>query len=87
MSELPPFEVLEVWLEGVSMHLSVGMPLPHNLEFDIYNYTGRSPNSSESSTPEALTPAVNPSALQPINERESFLPKPRTPSPVERTSL
>nr|CAD7205412.1 unnamed protein product [Timema douglasi]CAD7415814.1 unnamed protein product [Timema poppensis] len=70
------------------MHLSVGMPLPHNLEFDIYNYTGRSPNSSESSTPEALTPAVNPPALQPINERESFLPKPpRTPSPVERTSL
>jgi len=36
----PPFEVMEVWLEGLAMHLSVGMPLPQDLEFDIYNYTG-----------------------------------------------
>jgi LIM domain kinase 1 len=31
---------MEVWLEGLAMHLSVGMPLPQDLEFDIYNYTG-----------------------------------------------
>jgi hypothetical protein len=36
----PPFEVMEVWLEGLAMHLSVEMPLPQDLEFDIYNYTG-----------------------------------------------
>ncbi|XP_069685846.1 LIM domain kinase 1 isoform X3 [Periplaneta americana] len=64
----PPFEVMEVWLEGLAMHLSVGMPLPQDLEFDIYNYTGRSPSSSESTTPEALTPSANPPSLQPIKE-------------------
>jgi hypothetical protein len=31
---------MEVWLEGLAMHLSVEMPLPQDLEFDIYNYTG-----------------------------------------------
>lgn len=36
----PPFEVMEVWLEGVAMHLSVGVPLPQNLEYDISNYSG-----------------------------------------------
>ncbi|XP_063218880.1 LIM domain kinase 1 isoform X2 [Bacillus rossius redtenbacheri] len=84
----PPFEVLEVWLEGVAMHLSVGMPLPQNLEFDIYNYKGRSPSSSESTTPEALTPAVNSPPLLPIKEGDSFqTTQPRSLSPVESTAL
>ncbi|XP_075218396.1 LIM domain kinase 1 [Lycorma delicatula] len=53
----PPFEVMEVWLEGLAMHLSVGRPLPQDLEFDIYHYTGvKSTSSSESTTPEVVTP-------------------------------
>lgn len=32
---------MEVWLEGLAMHLSVGKPLPQDLEFDIYHYTGK----------------------------------------------
>ncbi|XP_023716661.1 LIM domain kinase 1 isoform X3 [Cryptotermes secundus] len=98
----PPFEVMEVWLEGLAMHLSVGMPLPQDLEFDIYNYTGRSPSSSESTTPEALTPSANPPSLQPIKEgccQQSHIvssPRPkagggttpvRSSSPVESTAL
>jgi hypothetical protein len=31
---------MEVWFEGLAMHLSVGMPLPKDLEFDIYNFSG-----------------------------------------------
>ncbi|XP_054279622.1 LIM domain kinase 1 [Macrosteles quadrilineatus] len=54
----PPFEVMEVWLEGLAMHLSVGKSLPQDLEFDIYHYTGRSGSSSESTTPEIATPEV-----------------------------
>ncbi|XP_067015771.1 LIM domain kinase 1 [Anabrus simplex] len=98
----PPFEVMEVWLEGLAMHLSVGAALPQDLEFDIYHYTGRSPSSSESTTPEALTPSANPPPLQPIKEgccQQSPLITPprnrttggstpvRSPSPVESTAL
>ncbi|XP_050457905.1 LIM domain kinase 1 isoform X1 [Cataglyphis hispanica] len=52
----PPFEVMEVWLEGLAMHLSVGAELPADLDFDIRNYKGPSPSSSESTTPETLKP-------------------------------
>ncbi|XP_069999971.1 LIM domain kinase 1 isoform X1 [Penaeus vannamei] len=52
----PAFEVLEVWLEGLAMHYTVGAPLPSNLLGDIYNFNGRSSSSSEASTPEALAP-------------------------------
>ncbi|GLH05264.1 LIM domain kinase 1 [Gryllus bimaculatus] len=98
----PPFEVMEVWLESLAMHLSVGVALPQDLEFDIYNYSGRSPSSSESTTPEALTPSSNPPPLHPIKEgccqQKHILPTPRgctpggnTParcvSPVESTAL
>lgn len=31
---------MEVWLEGVAMHLSVGAPLPQDLEYDILHYSG-----------------------------------------------
>lgn len=67
----PPFEVMEVWLEGLAMHVSVGASLPHDLKMDIYNYSGRSPNSSESTTPEARTPESvrpNPPPLHAIKE-------------------
>ncbi|XP_043482401.1 LIM domain kinase 1 isoform X1 [Leptopilina heterotoma] len=59
----PPFEIMEVWLEGLAMHLSVGASLPSDLEFDIRHYMGPSPSSSESTTPETLAPQ-----LKPINE-------------------
>ncbi|XP_065334674.1 LIM domain kinase 1 isoform X2 [Cloeon dipterum] len=65
----PPFEVVEVWLEGLAMHLAVGMSLPYDLEYDILHYSGRSTSSSESNTPEILSPSSNPpSLLQPIKE-------------------
>lgn len=56
----PPFEVMEVWLEGLAMHFSVGAPLPPDLDSDIRNYTGPSPSSSESTTPETLGPQLKP---------------------------
>lgn len=56
----PPFEVMEVWLEGLAMHLSVGAELPADLDFDIRNYKGPSPSSSESTTPETLAPQLRP---------------------------
>lgn len=56
----PPFEVMEVWLEGLAMHLSVGAELPADLDFDIRNYKGPSPSSSESTTPETLVPQLRP---------------------------
>lgn len=56
----PPFEVMEVWLEGLAMHLSVGAELPADLDFDIRNYKGPSPSSSESTTPETLAPHLKP---------------------------
>ncbi|KAH0550265.1 LIM domain kinase 1 isoform X1 [Cotesia glomerata] len=56
----PPFEVMEVWLEGLAMHLSVGAPLSPDLESDIRYYTGPSPISSESTTPESLAPQLRP---------------------------
>lgn len=43
---------MEVWLESLSMHLAVGMPLPPDLVFDIHHYSGLSPSSSGSTTPE-----------------------------------
>lgn len=56
----PPFEVMEVWLEGLAMHLSVGAALPPDLDSDIRHYTGPSPSSSESTTPETLGPQLKP---------------------------
>lgn len=56
----PPFEVMYIWLEGLAMHLSVGTELPSDLEFDIRNYTGPSTSTSESTTPETLTPQLKP---------------------------
>ncbi|XP_055374814.1 LIM domain kinase 1 isoform X2 [Condylostylus longicornis] len=54
----PPFEVLEVWLETLAMHVAVGHPMPYDLVFDIEHYKGQqSCSSSISSTPDGvLTP-------------------------------
>ncbi|CAH1163270.1 unnamed protein product [Phaedon cochleariae] len=64
----PPFEVMEVWLESFSMHLSVGMPLPPDLLFDIQHYRGLSPSSSGSNTPEGIPSGHRSPALEPICE-------------------
>ena len=56
----PPFEVMQIWLEGLAIHLSVGAELPSDLEFDIRNYTGPSTSTSESTTPETLAPLLKP---------------------------
>ncbi|XP_060534465.1 LIM domain kinase 1 isoform X2 [Cylas formicarius] len=65
----PPFEVMEVWLESLSMHLSVSMPLPPDLLFDIQHYRGISPTSSGSTTPEGIPSSGHRSpALEPIKE-------------------
>ncbi|KAF4516953.1 hypothetical protein B566_EDAN005554 [Ephemera danica] len=86
----PPFEVVEVWLEGLAMHLAVGMSLPYDLEYDILHYSGRSTSSSESNTPEILSPSTNPPPLQPIKESSpakcSSKKIEEVPSPVTRLS-
>ncbi|XP_066144217.1 LIM domain kinase 1 [Euwallacea fornicatus] len=64
----PPFEVMEVWLESLSMHLAVGMPLPPDLVFDIHHYRGVSPSSSGSTTPEGIPSGHRSPALEPITE-------------------
>jgi LIM domain kinase 1 len=64
----PPFEVMEVWLESLSMHLSVGMPLPPDLLFDIQHYRGASPSSSGSNTPDGIPSGHRSPALEPIKE-------------------
>lgn len=52
----PPFEVLDVWLESLAMHISVGHRLPNDLTFDIDHYKGsQSRESSLSSTPDGLS--------------------------------
>ncbi|XP_043250508.1 LIM domain kinase 1 isoform X1 [Colletes gigas] len=56
----PPFELMQVWLEGLALHLSVGVELPLDLEFDIRNYTGPSTSTSESTTPDTLVPQLKP---------------------------
>lgn len=51
----PPFEVLEVWLESLAIHTSVGHRLPTDLIFDIDHYKGSaSRESSLSSTPDGM---------------------------------
>lgn len=58
------------------MHLSVGMPLPSDLLFDILHYRGVSPSSSGSTTPEGI-----PATLEPISEKKPPLnPQPEFPN-------
>lgn len=57
------------------MHLSVGMPLPSDLLFDILHYRGVSPSSSGSTTPEGI-----PSTLEPISEKKPPHPQPEFPN-------
>ncbi|KAL1421398.1 hypothetical protein MTO96_000476 [Rhipicephalus appendiculatus] len=51
----PPFELLQKWLEGISLHLIVDSPLPKELMSDIVNYQGAVVTSADS-TPESMTP-------------------------------
>uniref|UniRef100_A0A6M2DAU3 Putative serine/threonine protein kinase n=2 Tax=Rhipicephalus microplus TaxID=6941 RepID=A0A6M2DAU3_RHIMP len=51
----PPFELLQKWLEGISLHLIVDSPLPKELMSDIANYQGAVAASADS-TPESMTP-------------------------------
>lgn len=57
-----------MWLESLSMHLSVGMALPPDLLFDIHHYRGVSPSSSGSTTPEGIPSGHRSPALEPIRE-------------------
>lgn len=59
---------MEVWLESLSMHLSVCMPIPSDLLFDIYHYRGLSPSSSGSTTPEGIPSECRSPNLSPIKE-------------------
>lgn len=59
---------MEVWLESLSMHLSVCMPLPSDLLFDIYNFRGSSPSSSGSTTPEGIPSESRSPNLKTIKE-------------------
>lgn len=59
---------MEVWLESLSMHLSVCMPIPSDLLFDIYHYRGLSPSSSGSTTPEGIASESRSPNLEPIKE-------------------
>lgn len=59
---------MEVWLESLSMHLSVCMPIPSDLLFDIYHYRGLSPTSSGSTTPEGIPSECRSPNLQTIKE-------------------
>lgn len=59
---------MEVWLESLSMHLSVGIPLPSDLLFDIQHYKGVSPSSSGSTTPDAIPSGHRSPTLEPIKE-------------------
>ncbi|XP_014259612.1 LIM domain kinase 1 isoform X2 [Cimex lectularius] len=84
----PPFELMETWLESISLHLGAGVPIPSDIEVDIFDYSGRSNSSSESTTPEVLTPEVHRSVckgnrdlLLPIHERASTSPN------IETTAL
>lgn len=67
----PPFEVMEVWLESLLMHLSVGMALPSDLLFDIHHYKGQSPSSSGSTTPEGIPSGHRSPTLEPICEGQT----------------
>lgn len=73
----PAFEVMEVWLESLSMHLSVQMPLPSDLLFDIQHFRGLSPSSSGSNTPEGLASGHRSPQpiLQPITENKPLVNK------------
>uniref|UniRef100_A0A0A9WSK4 non-specific serine/threonine protein kinase n=2 Tax=Lygus hesperus TaxID=30085 RepID=A0A0A9WSK4_LYGHE len=68
----PPFETMEFWLEHLANHLMTGVPIPRNVEYDITHFSGRSNSSSESSTPEVLTPEPN----QPLTVQRDIILRP-----------
>ncbi|XP_064459516.1 LIM domain kinase 1-like isoform X2 [Ornithodoros turicata] len=60
----PPFELLEKWLAGISLHLLVESPLPQDLQSDILNYSS-SEVASWSSSPDSSPEPVRSEALLP----------------------
>ncbi|XKL64386.1 hypothetical protein PGB90_004472 [Kerria lacca] len=88
----PPFEVMEVWLEGVAMHLSVGAPLPQDLEYDILHYSGKD-QTSEPNTPDICTSTAPPlkpiceSTLATLNPIITVVSEKRCVTPIETTAL
>ncbi|XP_065202071.1 LIM domain kinase 1 isoform X2 [Planococcus citri] len=90
----PPFEIMEVWLEGLAMHLSVGASPPQDLEYDILHYSGRVDSNSEPSTPDICSMTSLPS-LKPIcesnnstlNSSTTSVNDRRCSAPIETTAL
>ncbi|RXG71859.1 hypothetical protein Avbf_01366 [Armadillidium vulgare] len=83
LATTPPFETIEVWLDSLCSNCSVESPGLNDILNEIYSYSGRSPSSSEPSTPEILTPdPPRPPLLRTISEgfsisktsEESFTP-------------
>ncbi|XP_049520403.1 LIM domain kinase 1-like isoform X4 [Dermacentor silvarum] len=71
----PPFELLQKWLEGISLHLIVDSPLPKELMRDIINYQGAVVTSTDS-TPESMTPPeCRRSPLRTISEQALDSPR------------
>lgn len=77
---------MEVWLESLSMHLSVGIPLPSDLLFDIQHYKGISPSSSGSTTPDGLPSGHRSPILEPIKEGKVIAKKTENVKPVYKIS-
>ncbi|KAH9376610.1 hypothetical protein HPB48_005821 [Haemaphysalis longicornis] len=73
----PPFELLQKWLENISLHLIVDSPLPTELVSDIVNYQGTAVTASTTdSTPESLTPPeCRRSPLRTISEQALDSPR------------
>lgn len=72
----PPFELLQKWLENISLHLIVDSPLPTELVSDIVNYQGAVTASTTESTPESLTPPeCRRSPLRTISEQALDSPR------------
>lgn len=71
----PPFELLQKWLEGISLHLIVDSPLPKELMSDIVDYQGAVVTSTDS-TPESMTlPECGRPPLRTISEQALDSPR------------
>ncbi|XP_026477216.1 LIM domain kinase 1-like, partial [Ctenocephalides felis] len=70
----PPFEVLEVWLEGMSMHLAVGSEISESLLFDVEHYKSQcSTPQSGSQSPESGTQSPGGGKLPHSSSKEKLL--------------
>lgn len=68
----PPFDVLEVWLESLAMHTSVGHHIPSDLYNDIEHFKeSASRESSLSSTPDGLGTPPSTKKTDCFNKKQS----------------